>query len=94
MHTDEAIAKTRDAPRGAPVGSDVSPLSKDDWWKHIPPSSHVDFFIKARNGWEDTLLGPLNGWSYALRLHVFTVLADSRASCVYCKSTMMPKFFF
>lgn len=62
----------------------VSPLQRDNWADHLPPSEHVKFFKETN--WAATHLGPLKTWSYALRLHTFTTFADSLPACLYCKS--------
>jgi len=59
----------------------VSPLASDDWHKNLPDNDHVRFFRST--DWSTTLLGPLKGWHLALRLHTFTLFADSRPACVY-----------
>ena len=59
----------------------LSPLDEDDWSLLIPDSPHVRFFRET--DWASTFLGPIKQWDHALRLNVFTVLADSRAACVY-----------
>ena len=59
----------------------VNPLQVDNWTDYIPTTDHVEFF-RSRE-WGKTPMGELKTWSFALRLHVFMVLADSRAACLY-----------
>lgn len=56
-------------------------LACDQWAENLPTSKHVRFFIKM--DWAATSLGPLSSWSISLRLHVFTLFADSKASVLY-----------
>ncbi|RKF59355.1 hypothetical protein OnM2_060027 [Erysiphe neolycopersici] len=53
----------------------------DQWAENLPASKHVRFFIDM--DWAATPLGPLSSWSISLRLHVFTLFADSKASVLY-----------
>jgi len=81
------VAIDTPAPSGASQTSirnskpQLSPLDEDDWSLLIPDSPHVRFFRET--DWASTFLGPIKRWDHALRLNVFTVLADSRAACVY-----------
>jgi hypothetical protein len=59
----------------------ANPLQVDNWVDYIPTTDHVEFF-KSRE-WGKTPVGELRTWGFALRLHVFMVLADSRAACLY-----------
>ena len=59
----------------------LSPLQSDNWADSLPSTDHVRFFKST--DWASTRMGPLAGWSTALRLYTFMVLADSRAACVY-----------
>jgi hypothetical protein len=59
----------------------VSLLESDNWADSLPSTDHVRFFRSI--DWAATHLGPLNRFSTALRLHTFTVFADSRAACLY-----------
>jgi hypothetical protein len=56
-------------------------IHNDKWTDNIPLTNHVRFFLGV--DWTSSLLGPLKSWSFALRLHVFTLMADTRASCIY-----------
>jgi hypothetical protein len=58
-----------------------SPLERDDWAENIPYTDHVHFFRSTN--WSASILGPLKNWSLALRIHVFTIFAESRPSCIY-----------
>ncbi|KAI1003261.1 hypothetical protein K3495_g4945 [Podosphaera aphanis] len=53
-------------------------LTCDQWTDNLPPTKHVQFFIATN--WAATPLGPLSLWSVSLRLHIFTLFADSKAS--------------
>ncbi|PMD30512.1 hypothetical protein L207DRAFT_573370 [Hyaloscypha variabilis F] len=59
----------------------ANPLQVDNWVDYIPTTDHVEFF-KSRE-WGKTPVGELKTWGFALKLHVFMVLADSRAACLY-----------
>jgi hypothetical protein len=61
--------------------SKLTPLSADNWTQNIPYSDHVQFFRSV--DWSSTPLGDLSKWPTALRLHCFTLFADSRPSCIY-----------
>lgn len=80
---DRSLPLPQVAPATVSTLHTVSPLLQDDWTKYLPPSEHVRFFRETN--WAGTPLGPLNSWGLALRLHTFTVLADSLAACLYCK---------
>jgi len=54
-----------------------------DWFDTLPDSEHVRFFKSV--DWGKTELGPLKDWGLALRIHTFTVMADSRPSTLYCR---------
>lgn len=56
-------------------------LTCDQWAENLPPSKHVRRFINKN--WAQTPLGPLSSWSISLRLHIFTLFADSKASLLY-----------
>ncbi|RDW80980.1 hypothetical protein BP5796_05678 [Coleophoma crateriformis] len=58
-----------------------SPLESRGWSADLPATAHVEFF-RSRN-WDDNLLGPLEQWGLALRIHMHTLFADSRPSCIY-----------
>jgi hypothetical protein len=71
-----AISLLRPALAPAPT-----PLEYDDWSSKLPSTNHVRFF--QTTDWSATLLGPLHQWNVALRIHVFTMFADSKPSCLY-----------
>jgi len=53
----------------------------EDWTDTLPDDDHVRFF--KTTDWAATPLGPLDGWSTALRLYIFQLLSDSRPACIY-----------
>jgi hypothetical protein len=59
----------------------TSPLVSDDWHTSLPDTAHVRFFKSV--DWTKSVLGPIQSWCVSLRLHTFTLFADSQASCVY-----------
>lgn len=63
------------------IHSAASPLERDDWADDLPDTEHVRFFKSA--DWGASHLGPLSTWSTVLRVHVFTLMADSRAATLY-----------
>ncbi len=52
-----------------------------NWTDSLPATAHVEYFKDV--DWGATYLGPLNSWGLALRLHVSSLLADSRAAVIY-----------
>lgn len=51
------------------------------WYSKLPQTDHINFF--KTTDWSKTLLGPLSTWNFALRIHIFTLFADSRPACLY-----------
>jgi hypothetical protein len=60
-----------------------SPIDNNpaDWTLDLPDTDHVRFF-RSRD-WPSTALGPLETWASALRLHTYTLFADTRPACLY-----------
>lgn len=52
-----------------------------NWADTLPDSEHVRFFKSV--DWGKTELGPLKDWGTALKIHTFTVMADSRPCTLY-----------
>jgi len=77
----DGTSKTNGIGVGLPVPALHAPLSSNDWSANLPATAHVQFF--RATDWSATPLGPINQWSLALRIHVFTVFADSHPACVY-----------
>ncbi|KAI9742385.1 MAG: hypothetical protein M1818_003918 [Claussenomyces sp. TS43310] len=55
-------------------------LIRDTWTDDLPSTDHVRSFTSK--DWSASRLGSLKQWPAALRLHAFTVFADSRPSCI------------
>ncbi|RKF74561.1 Aerobic respiration control sensor protein ArcB [Golovinomyces cichoracearum] len=56
-------------------------LACEQWAGNLPDSKHVRSFISTN--WAETPLGPLSSWSISLRLHIFTLFADTKASILF-----------
>ncbi|KAE9371775.1 hypothetical protein N431DRAFT_410782 [Stipitochalara longipes BDJ] len=78
---DDKEISTTTIPIPIPSPPTGNPLQVDNWVDYIPTTDHVRFF-RSRE-WGKTPMGELKTWGFALRLHVFMVLADSRAACLY-----------
>lgn len=59
----------------------VSGFESRNWADTLPDSEHVQFFKSV--DWGKTELGPLKDWGTALKIHTFTVMADSRPCTLY-----------
>ncbi|SZF05173.1 unnamed protein product [Blumeria hordei] len=77
--TEKALTRLTISPR--PCLYPAPTLTCDQWAENLPPTKHVRFFIDTN--WSDTPLGPLSNWSISLRIHIFTLFADSKASVLY-----------
>jgi hypothetical protein len=64
-----------------PAKKTQSPLERDDWVDQIPQSDYIRFFRSVN--WSASHLGPLKEWCLGLRLHTFTLMADSQAASIY-----------
>lgn len=51
------------------------------WTEVLSPTEHVQFFKSV--DWAGSHLGALEGWSTGLRIHISTLLSDSRPAVVY-----------
>lgn len=56
-------------------------LASDSWYEALPQNEHTAFF--TAKDWSETLLGPLNSWPHALRLHTHTLFSDRRPGAIY-----------
>ena len=79
---DGELASYRRPKRAEQRGSDRSSRSRSSRWTDaLPLTAHVEYFKDI--DWDATYLGPLDSWSLALRLHVSSLLADSRPAVIY-----------
>lgn len=84
VHSSLASAASADEVTEIPMSKRRGSISRFEshiWTEILPDNEHIRFFKSAN--WDSSPLGPLKNWGIGLRLHVSSLLSDSRPAVIY-----------